>query len=62
MDAMREIVSLEQGRAETWKERAKKAEAWHWKAASALADCRRRLAMPDDLKREVDRLLAWMPE
>jgi hypothetical protein len=62
MDPVREMVALEEGRAETWKARAQLAEAWHWKAAAALADCRRRFVLPDPLRAEVDKLLQWMPE
>jgi hypothetical protein len=62
MDALRESVNVETARADTWKERAEVAEKWHWEAAAALADCRRRFTLPDELKRDVDKLLAWRPE
>jgi hypothetical protein len=62
MDAVREMVNVEQARGDIWKERAELAEAWHWKAAAALADCDRRFQLPDPLRAEVKKLLAWRPE
>jgi hypothetical protein len=62
IDPKRAMINMEADRAETWKGRAELAEAWHWKAAAALADCRRRFVMPDPLRAEVDKLLQWTPE
>jgi hypothetical protein len=58
---MREMVNLEQSRAETWKERAEAAERWHWEAAAIMAEISRRYALDVPAMTKVRALLNWAP-